>query len=60
MLEFVKKIFLMRWLWSIFAGFYLVAFVKLEVRRLKEHVSWYEQKATINRPAVNNYLRANA
>ncbi len=26
MLEFVKKIFLMRWLWSIFAGFYLVAY----------------------------------
>jgi len=26
LLEFVKKIFLMRWLWSIFAGFYLVAY----------------------------------
>ena len=42
----------------IFAAF--VAFVKLEVRRLREHISWYEQKADINRFAVNNYLRANA
>ncbi len=25
-MEFIKKIFLMRWLWSIFAGFYLVAY----------------------------------
>ena len=24
--EFIKEIFLMRWLWSIFAGFYLVAY----------------------------------
>ncbi len=42
----------------IFASF--VAFIKLEIRRLKEHISWYEQKATINRCAVSNYLRANA
>ncbi len=42
----------------IFASF--VAFIKLEIRRLKEYISWYEQKATINRCAVNNYLRANA
>ncbi len=42
----------------IFASF--VAFVKLEIRRLKEKISWYEQKATINRYAVNKYLRANA
>jgi hypothetical protein len=42
----------------IFASF--VAFIKLEIRRLKEHISWYEQKATINRCAVNKYLRANA
>ncbi|MCX9011020.1 MAG: transposase [Candidatus Methanoperedens sp.] len=42
----------------IFASF--VAFVKLEIRRLKEKISWYEQKAIINRGAVNKYLRANA
>ncbi|MFZ3166527.1 MAG: transposase [Candidatus Methanoperedens sp.] len=42
----------------IFASF--VAFIKLEIRRLKENISWYEQKATINRCAVNKYLRANA
>jgi len=42
----------------IFASF--VAFVKLEVRRLKEHISWYEQKAVFGRYAVTNYLKANA
>lgn len=42
----------------IFASF--VAFIKLEIRRLKEKISWYEQKAIINRIAVNKYLRANA
>ena len=42
----------------IFASF--IAFVKLEVRRLKEHISWYEQKAIIGRYAVTNYLRAKA
>ena len=42
----------------IFASF--IAFIKLEVRRLKEHISWYEQKAIIGRYAVTNYLRAKA
>jgi SRSO17 transposase len=42
----------------IFASF--VAFIKLETVRLKEHVSWYEQKAAINRYATFNYLNANA
>ncbi len=40
----------------IFASF--IAFIKLEIRRLKEHISWYEQKAIIGRYAVTNYLRA--
>jgi hypothetical protein len=40
----------------IFAPF--IAFVKLEARRLREHISWYEQKAIIGRYAVTNYLRA--
>lgn len=31
----------------IFASF--IAFIKLEVRRLNEHISWYEQKAIIGR-----------
>ena len=26
MLDFIKRIFLVRWLWSIFSGFYLVAY----------------------------------
>jgi putative transposase len=38
----------------IYAAF--TAFIKLEVRRLKEHVSWYEQKAQITRPATISYL----
>ena len=43
----------------IFAAF--VAFTKLEMRRIKEHISWYEQKATISRFATGNYLNwANA
>lgn len=42
----------------IFASF--LAFVKLETVRLKEQVSWYEQKANINRCTTFNYLRANA
>lgn len=42
----------------IFASF--VAFVKLETTRIKEHVSWYEQKAMINRSANSAYLMANA
>lgn len=41
----------------IFASF--TAFTKLEVHRLKEHVSWYEQKAGISRVATAMYL-ANA
>jgi len=42
----------------IFASF--VAFVKLETARIKEQVSWYEQKAIINRCANSAYLAANA
>ena len=42
----------------IFASF--VAFVKLETARIKEQVSWYEQKAIINRCANFAYLTANA
>lgn len=42
----------------IFASF--IAFVKLETARIKEHVSWYEQKAMINRCANSAYLGANA
>ena len=42
----------------IFASF--VAFVKLETARIKEQVSWYEQKAIINRRANFAYLAANA
>lgn len=43
----------------IFAAF--TAFTKLETRRIKEHVSWYEQKASISRFATANYLNwANA
>lgn len=43
----------------IFASF--TAFIKLESKRLKEQISWYEQKATINRNTTSNYLcRANA
>lgn len=42
----------------IFASF--VAFVKLETIRVKERISWYEQKAAIGRMATFNHLRANA
>jgi hypothetical protein len=42
----------------IFAAF--VAFVKLETARIKEQISWYEQKAIINRCANSAYLAANA
>jgi len=42
----------------IFASF--IAFVKLETARIKEQVSWYEQKAIINRCANFAYLAANA
>lgn len=38
----------------IFASF--VAFIKLETHRLKECISWYEQKAAISRMATTNYL----
>lgn len=41
----------------IFASF--IAFFRLEVRRLREKISWYEQKATISRSATTIYL-ANA
>lgn len=43
----------------IFAAF--VAFIRLEAVRISEHVSWYEQKASITRFAVADYLNyANA
>ncbi len=43
----------------IFAAF--IAFVRLEAVRISEHVSWYEQKASIARFATANYLNyANA
>jgi hypothetical protein len=42
----------------IFAAF--VAYVKMEKRRWKEKVSWYEQKAEITRPGARAYLLANA
>lgn len=42
----------------IFASF--IAFIKLEICRIKEQISWYEQKAIICRSAVFNYLYANA
>lgn len=38
----------------IFASF--VAFVRLEAVRISEHLSWYEQKASITRFATANYL----
>lgn len=41
----------------IFASF--TAFMKMETCRLRDHVSWYEQKARISRPATATYL-ANA
>lgn len=42
----------------IFASF--VAFIKLEACRIKEQISWYEQKSVICRGAVFSYLYANA
>jgi hypothetical protein len=42
----------------IFASF--IAFVKLETARVREQISWYEQKALINRCANSAYLAANA
>lgn len=38
----------------IFAAF--VAFVRLEITRIYEHISWYEQKASITRLATANYI----
>lgn len=38
----------------IFAAF--SAFIKLETNRLKDYISWYEQKAQISRSATANYL----
>jgi len=38
----------------IFAAF--IAFLRMEVRRLKECISWYEQKASITRYATANFL----
>lgn len=34
----------------------IIAFIRLEVRRLKECISWYEQKASITRYATARYL----
>lgn len=43
----------------IFTSF--VAFLKLESKRIKDGISWYEQKAVISRNATTNYLlEANA
>ena len=42
----------------IFASF--TAFIKLEKSRLKNNISWYEQKANISRMATISYLGANA
>lgn len=42
----------------IFASF--VAFIKFETKRLKEDISWYEQKATVSRESTFSYLGANA
>lgn len=42
----------------IFSSF--TAFIKLETNRLKEHISWYEQKAIISRQSTISYLSANA
>ena len=42
----------------IFSSF--AAFIKLETKRLKECVSWYEQKAIISRQSTISYLNANA
>jgi putative transposase len=39
----------------IFASF--LAFIKLEMKRIKEHISWYEQKAQITRKATADYLK---
>jgi putative transposase len=38
----------------------MTAFVRLEKNRLKEKISWYEQKAMIGRSATLNYLGKNA
>ena len=42
----------------IFAAF--TAFIKLEIKRLRENISWYEQKAQINRYLTFNYLKFNS
>jgi len=38
----------------------VVAFVRLENKRLKDDISWYEQKASISRGAVTGYLAGGA
>ncbi len=38
----------------IFASF--VAFIKMELRKIKEHITWYEQKASITRTSIMHYL----
>lgn len=42
----------------IFASF--IAFVKLETTRIRERISWYEQKAMIGRAATTSYLLQSA
>jgi hypothetical protein len=42
----------------IFAAF--TAFIKLEIKRIQEQISWYEQKAQINRYLTFNYLKFNS
>ncbi len=39
----------------IYAAF--TAFIKLEKKRVNEHISWYELKAQINRRATSSYLK---
>lgn len=38
----------------LFASF--VAFIKMEIRKIKEHITWYEQKASITRTSIMDYL----
>jgi hypothetical protein len=41
----------------IYAAF--TAFIKLEIRHITDQITWYEQKAQINRGATFNYLALN-
>jgi putative transposase len=42
----------------IFAAF--TAFIKMEIKRIRKQISWYEQKAQINRYMTFNYLKFNS